>query len=47
MLHAYGVKFVSEFLQKQAIKKQFAGYCSKEVVELLQKDPELNQAWCA
>jgi len=40
-LHVYGVKFVSEFLQKQAIKKQFAGYCSKEVVELLQKDPEL------
>jgi len=40
-LHTYGVKFVSEFLQKQAIKKQFAGYCSKEVVELLQKDPEL------
>ena len=41
MLHAYGVKFVSEFLQKQAIKKQFAGYCSKEVVAMLQKDPEL------
>ena len=41
MLHAYGVKFVSEFLEKQAIKKQFAGYCSKEVVELLQKDPDL------
>jgi adenylate cyclase len=40
-LHAYGVKFVSEFLQKQAIKKQFAGYCSKEVVDLLQKDPDL------
>jgi adenylate cyclase len=40
-LHTYGVKFVSEFLQKQAIKKQFAGYCSKEVVELLQKDPDL------
>ena len=40
-LQAYGVKFVSEFLQKQAIKKQFAGYCSKEVVELLQKDPDL------
>ena len=40
-LHAYGVKFISEFLQKQAIKKQFAGYCSKEVVELLQKDPDL------
>jgi adenylate cyclase len=41
LLHAYGIKFVSEFLQKQAIKKQFAGYCSKEVVELLQKDPDL------
>jgi adenylate cyclase len=41
MLHAYGVKFISEYLQKQAIKKQFAGYCSKEVVELLQKDPDL------
>ena len=41
MLHAYGVKFVSEFLQKQAIKKQFAGYCSKEVVEMLQRDPDL------
>jgi len=40
-LHCYGVKFVSEFLQKQAIKKQFAGYCSKEVVEMLQKDPDL------
>jgi adenylate cyclase len=40
-LHCYGVKFISEFLQKQAIKKQFAGYCSKEVVEMLQKDPDL------
>ena len=40
-LHAYGIKFVSEFLQKQAIKKQFAGYCSKEVVSMLQKDPDL------
>jgi adenylate cyclase len=40
-LHCYGVKFISELLQKLAIKKQFAGYCSKEVVELLQKDPDL------
>jgi adenylate cyclase len=40
-LHAYGIKFVREFLEKQAIKKQFAGYCSKEVVEMLQKDPDL------
>jgi len=41
MLHAYGVKFVSEFLQKQAIKKQFAGYASPEVVRILQENPEL------
>ena len=41
LLHAYGVKFVSEFLQKQAIKKQFAGYASPTVVELLQKNPDL------
>jgi adenylate cyclase len=40
-LHTYGVKFVSEFLQKQAIKKQFAGYCSPEVVRLLQENPDL------
>ena len=40
-LHIYGVKFVSEFLQKQAIKKQFAGYCSPEVVRLLQENPDL------
>jgi adenylate cyclase len=41
MLHAYGVKFVSEFLQKQAIKKQFAGYASPTVVKLLQENPDL------
>jgi adenylate cyclase len=41
MLHAYGIKFISEFLQKQAIKKQFAGYCSPEVVRLLQENPDL------
>lgn len=41
MLHAYGVKFISEFIEKQAIKKQFAGYCSKEVVQMLQQDPDL------
>jgi adenylate cyclase len=40
-LHCYGVKFISEFLQKQAIKKQFAGYCSPEVVRLLQENPDL------
>ena len=41
VLHAYGVKFVSEFLQKQAIKKQFAGYASPTVVRLLQENPSL------
>jgi adenylate cyclase len=41
MLHAYGVKFVSEFLQKQAIKKQFEGYASPTVVKLLQENPDI------
>jgi len=41
MLHAYGVKFVSEFLQKQQIKKQFGTYLSPAMVERLQKNPEL------
>lgn len=40
-LHAYGVKFVSEFLQKQQIKKQFGTYLSPAMVERLQKNPEL------
>ena len=39
MLHAYGVKFVSEFLQKSAIKKQFGSYVNPVIVERLQKDP--------
>jgi len=38
-LHAYGVKFLSEFLQKQQIKKQFGGYVNPVIVERLQKDP--------
>ena len=41
MLHAYGVKFISEFLQKQQIKKQFGTYLSPVMVEKLQKDPSL------
>jgi adenylate cyclase len=40
-LHAYGVKFVSEFLEKQAIKKQFEGYASPTVVKLLQENPDI------
>ena len=41
MLHAYGVKFVNEFLQKQQIKKQFGTYLSPDLVAKLQKNPEL------
>jgi len=41
MLHAYGVKFISEFLQKQQIKKQFGSYVSPVIVERLQKNPDL------
>ena len=41
MLHAYGVKFVSEFLQKQQIKKQFGTYLSPDLVARLQREPEL------
>lgn len=37
----YVIKFADEFLQKQAIKKQFAGYASPTVVKLLQEDPDL------
>jgi adenylate cyclase len=40
-LHTYGVKFVSEFLQKQQIKKQFGSYVNPTIVERLQKNPEL------
>jgi len=40
-LHAYGIKFVSEFLQKQQIKKQFGSYVNPTIVERLQKNPEL------
>lgn len=38
-LHAYGIKFVIEFLQKSAIKKQFGSYVNPVIVERLQKDP--------
>jgi len=40
-LKRYTVKFIDEFLQKQAIKKQFAGYASPAVVKLLQENPDL------
>ena len=40
-LHAYVVKFVSEFLQKQQIKKQFGTYLSPDLVAQLQRNPDL------
>lgn len=40
-IHIYTAKFVSEYLQKQQIKKQFGTYLSPAMVEKLQKNPEL------
>ena len=42
-LHIYTVKFISEFLQKQQIKKQFGTYLSPDLVAQLQRQPELLQ----
>lgn len=42
-LHIYTVKFISEYLQKQQIKKQFGTYLSPDLVAQLQKQPELLQ----
>jgi adenylate cyclase len=39
--HAVFNRFVSEYFQKQAIKKQFAGYASPTVVRMLQENPSL------
>ena len=40
-LHAYMAKFLSEYFQKQQIKKQFGTYLSPAMVEKLQTNPEL------
>jgi len=40
-LHAVFNRFTSEYFQKQAIKKQFAGYASPTVVRMLQENPAL------
>ena len=40
-IHIYSVKYISEYLQKQQIKKQFGTYLSPAMVEKLQKNPEL------
>ena len=39
--HAVFNRFTKEFFEKQAIKKQFAGYCSPTVVRMLQENPAL------
>jgi len=39
--HAVFNRFTREFFEKQAIKKQFAGYCSPTVVRMLQENPSL------
>ena len=40
-MHIYTVKFISEFMQKQQIKKQFGTYLSPDLVARLQRQPEL------
>lgn len=40
-MHIYTAKFISEFLQKQQIKKQFGTYLSPDLVAQLQRNPEL------
>lgn len=40
-LTRYAIKFLSEYLQKMQIKKQFGTYLSPAMVEKLQKNPEL------
>jgi adenylate cyclase len=40
-LQRYIVKFVDEFLQKQKVKKQFGGYVSPKIVDLLAKNPSI------
>ena len=40
-IHLYTAKFISEFLQKQQIKKQFGTYLSPDLVARLQRQPEL------
>ena len=39
--HAIFNRFTKEFFEKQAIKKQFAGYASPTVVRMLQENPSL------
>lgn len=40
-MHIYTVKYISELLQKQQIKKQFGTYLSPDLVAQLQRQPDL------
>jgi adenylate cyclase len=40
-LHSVFNRFISEYFEKQEIKKQFAGYASPTVVRMLQENPSL------
>ena len=42
-MHIFTVKFISEFLQKQQIKKQFGTYLSPDLVAQLQRNPDMLQ----
>lgn len=39
-LHAYSVKFITEFYKRLQIKRQFGSYVNPAIVERLQKNPE-------
>jgi adenylate cyclase len=40
-MHIYTAKYISEYMQKQQIKKQFGTYLSPDLVARLQRQPEL------
>jgi adenylate cyclase len=40
-IHIYTAKYITEYLQKQQIKKQFGTYLSPDLVAKLQRNPEL------
>ena len=42
-IHIFTAKYISEYLQKQQIKKQFGTYLSPDLVAQLQRQPELLQ----
>ena len=42
-IHIYTVKYITEYLQKQQIKKQFGTYLSPDLVAQLQRNPDMLQ----